>query len=125
MYNVIPNNARRTWCYYALLLYAHTQHLSCSWVKDLDLRMQEKNVLQENGMLSDRHMTAANQLLRSQYPSILSLQSTLLGQTKFRTVTQAASTSEGLYLVYNFMLCVYMYNYTLYIYYIREGGSQD
>ena len=37
----------------ALLLYADTQHLSSCWVKDLDLRMQDKIVLQENSMLSE------------------------------------------------------------------------
>ena len=48
-----------------------------AWVKDLDLRTGDKDVvLAESGMLSDRHMYAAHKLMRMQFPNIKGCYST-------------------------------------------------
>ena len=53
------------------------------WVKDLDLRQIDKNVIAaKTGMLTDRHMYAAHKLLHQQFPDIEGCHSTLLAQTK-------------------------------------------
>ena len=49
----------------------HIRQNSSYWVKDLDLRTGDKDViLAESGMLSDRHMYAAHKLMRMQFPNI-------------------------------------------------------
>ena len=54
--------------------------LSPYWVRNLDLRDDDKVAIVENGMLSDRHMYAANKLMASQFPDIDGFHSTLLAQ---------------------------------------------
>ena len=50
------------------------------WMRYLDLNMRDKLVLEENGMLTDKHMYAAIKLLSRQFPELQGLQSTLLPQ---------------------------------------------
>jgi hypothetical protein len=50
------------------------------WLKPLNLNMRDKLVLEENGMLTDKHMYAAIKLLTRQFPELEGLQSTLLPQ---------------------------------------------
>ena len=49
----------------------------------LNLNMNDKVVLESlDGMLTDKHMDAVSELLSSQYPRLLGLQSSLLSQSK-------------------------------------------
>ena len=50
------------------------------WVPELDLRFLDKDVLEKDGLLSDRHMSAAQKLLKSQFPGLQGFQSTLFSQ---------------------------------------------
>lgn len=52
--------------------------------------MRDKRELQQGRMLSDKHMYAAHQLLRRQFPWVSGLQDTCLSQTTFQPVS-----SEG------------------------------
>ena len=53
------------------------------WVPELNLTMREKIVLESpDGMLTDKHVDAANHLLRSQFPHLQSLQSSLMSQSR-------------------------------------------
>ena len=52
------------------------------WVKDLDLRQIDKNVIAgKTGMLTDRPKYAAHKLLHQQFPDIEGCHSTLLAQS--------------------------------------------
>ena len=42
---------------------------------------EEKRIIKEGGWLNDKHIQAANILLRKQFPSIAGLQNPVLGQT--------------------------------------------
>ena len=42
---------------------------------------EEKRIIKEGGWLNDKHIEAANILLRKQFPSVVGLQSRVLGQT--------------------------------------------
>ena len=54
------------------------------WLRDLDLRYRDKAAVRANGgMLCDRHMHAANQLLSQQYPHLQGLHSTLFQSKEF------------------------------------------
>ena len=72
----------------------HIRQNSSYWVKDLDLRTGDKDVvLAESGMLSDRHMYAAHKLMRMQFPNIEGCYSTLLVQKmSFPAVTSSEAT---------------------------------
>jgi len=50
------------------------------WLESLQLRLNEKIILEENGLLTDRHMFAGNLLLRKQFPNLQGLQDTLFSQ---------------------------------------------
>ena len=50
------------------------------WIRALDLRILDKAVIENAGMLCDRHMFAANKLLSSQFPAMQGMQNTLLSQ---------------------------------------------
>ena len=53
------------------------------WVPELNLTLKEKLVLESpDGMLTDKHMDAANRLLRSQFPHLQGLQSSLISQSR-------------------------------------------
>ncbi len=57
------------------------QHRADMWVKDLDLRHIDKDVIAaKTGMLSDKHMYAAHKLLRLQFPHLEGCYTTLLVQ---------------------------------------------
>ena len=51
------------------------------WVKELDLKQFDRDVIETGGMLSDRHMYAVHKMLAAQFPQLQGLQSTLLPQT--------------------------------------------
>ncbi len=72
----------------------HIRQNSSYWVKDLDLRTGDKDViLAESGLLSDRHMHAAHKLMRMQFPNIEGCYSTLLVQKmSFHAVTNSEAT---------------------------------
>ena len=72
----------------------HIRQNSSYWVKDLDLRTGDKDVvLAESGMLSDCHMYAAHKLMRMQFPNIEGCYSTLLIQKmSFPAVTSSEAT---------------------------------
>lgn len=59
------------------------------WIKDLDLRQFDKDVIAAKaGMLSDRHIYAAHKLLHIQFPKFEGFHSTLLIQHQcFPSVT--------------------------------------
>ena len=50
------------------------------WAPELDLRFLDKDVLEKDGLLSDRHMFAAHKLLKSQFPGLQGFQSTIFSQ---------------------------------------------
>ena len=53
------------------------------WVKELDLNIRDKAVLEEGGMPSDKHMYATNQLLQKDLiPTPTCVQGPLLAQTE-------------------------------------------
>ena len=52
------------------------------WVKDLDLNLSDKKILMSGKYLSDKHMQAANLLLKKEFPHLQGLQTTLLSQTE-------------------------------------------
>ncbi len=52
------------------------------WIPHLDLRYRDRGVV-KRGLLCDRHMYAAHELLRYQFPHLHGLQSTLLSQREF------------------------------------------
>ena len=52
------------------------------WVPELDLRFLDKDILEKDGLLSDRHMSAAQKLLKSQFPGVQGFQSTLFSQNQ-------------------------------------------
>ena len=54
--------------------------LPLQWVHSLDLKSNDRIVIQKNGLLNDKHMHAVHKLLRKQFPHINGLQSTLLSQ---------------------------------------------
>lgn len=66
----------------------YRQDMECIWKKSLDLTIREKVILTK-GMLSDRHMHAANKPIAAQFPHIQSLQSTLLSQTSFTPIEES------------------------------------
>ncbi len=66
------------------ILYMQT-YMDHLWKVNLDLRVRDKVVLRK-GILCDRHMYAANQLLAVQFPGAQGLQSTLLSQTSFTSI---------------------------------------
>ncbi|XP_064383224.1 uncharacterized protein LOC135348618 isoform X3 [Halichondria panicea] len=78
-----------------------TRKNSSYWVKDLDLRTGDKDVvLAESGMLSDRHMYAAHKLMRMQFPNIEGCYSTLLVQKmSFPAVTSSEATAVQIFFV--------------------------
>ena len=52
------------------------------WVPSLSLNLYDKDVIESTeGLLSDKHMLAANEIFANQFPSLQGLQSTLLGQS--------------------------------------------
>ena len=57
-------------------------------MKSLQLRLKEKVIVEENGLLTDRHMYAGNGLLHKQFPDLQGLQNTLYSQMteKFKYV---------------------------------------
>ena len=64
-------------------------------MKELDLSVIEKVILEKGGMLTDRHMSAAHQMLGSQFPDLQGLQSPLRSQTgDFLPVVESA---EGMW----------------------------
>ena len=62
------------------------------WVKDLDLKLSDRTIIEKGGKLSDRHMYAAHKLLGRTFPSLGGLQSTLLSESG---AFQPVSGSEG------------------------------
>jgi hypothetical protein len=62
---------------------------SSMWVKSLQLRIFDKSVLEENGLLTDRHIMAGHKLLSQQFPTLQGLQNTLYSQEvkKFKPVS--------------------------------------
>ncbi|XP_064383396.1 uncharacterized protein LOC135332020 [Halichondria panicea] len=78
-----------------------TRKNSSYWVKDLDLRTGDKDVvLAESGMLSDCHMYAAHKLMRMQFPNIEGCYSTLLIQKmSFPAVTSSEATAVQIFFV--------------------------
>jgi len=63
------------------------------WVPQLDLRYLDRDVILKGGKLCDQHMYAAHKLLGIHFPSLGSLQSTLLSQTQFEPISE--SVKEG------------------------------
>ena len=60
---------------------------SSFWIRDLDLRDDDKVILEDGCDLNDRHMLAAHKILAKMFPSLEGLQSTLLAQNgSFRPV---------------------------------------
>lgn len=55
-----------------------------SWIKNLVLTHEDKDVLEKGKRLSDAHIHAVNRLLRKQYPAQNGLQSTLHLQAKLQ-----------------------------------------
>ena len=55
-------------------------HQASYWNRNLDMRIADRIYLLENGMLSDRHMYAVNELMAKQFPLLQGLHSTLLAQ---------------------------------------------
>ena len=51
------------------------------WIPDLRLKMMDKVILIDGGMLCDRHVEAAHKLLADRFPHVDGLQSPLLSQT--------------------------------------------
>ena len=49
------------------------------WVKDLLLTVEDKEILESGRWLNDKHISAAQQLLRKQYPFVSGLQNPILG----------------------------------------------
>ena len=49
-------------------------------MESLQLRLKKKLILEENGLLTDRHMFAGNVLLCKQFPNLQGLQDTLYSQ---------------------------------------------
>ena len=67
------------------------------WKESLDLRHQEKMIVRK-GLLTDRHMTAANLLLSKQFPHLQGLQNTILSQTQFSPIQESGGfIAEGIY----------------------------
>lgn len=46
----------------------------------LSLRQVDKTILEEDGLLTDRHMFAGHRLLKQQFPKLQGLQDTLFSQ---------------------------------------------
>ncbi|CAB4013633.1 Hypothetical predicted protein [Paramuricea clavata] len=53
------------------------------WIKELSLKNEDKTILKSQRMLNDRHMNAAQKLLKKKFPHISGLQDTILSQTSF------------------------------------------
>ena len=66
---------------------------------NLDLKNHDRFVIEEGGLLNDRHMHAAHQLLRKQFPLLNGLQSTLLIQSN--GFSPVASNGRNLYTTAN------------------------
>ncbi len=71
--------------------YDLTQSDHVVWIKDLDLKQVDKEIIvAKEGMLSDRHIYAAHKLLRMQFPKFEGFYSTLLIQRQcFPAVTSS------------------------------------
>ena len=68
---------------------------SNGWVKDLCLSAEDKEILESGSWLSDCHISAAQYLLKKQYPHIDSLQNPLLGSRLMFSVMP----SEGIQII--------------------------
>ena len=51
------------------------------WLPELDFNFQDKIIIEEKGMLSDKHMLAVSKLLKVQFPHMQGLHTTLLSQS--------------------------------------------
>lgn len=56
------------------------QESNSFWVKELSLTYDDRDALEDNEMLTDKHMQAVHTLLAKQFPHLDSLQSPLLVQ---------------------------------------------
>lgn len=68
------------------------------WLERLDLNHYDKEVIEEGGFLSDRHMYATHKLLKKQFPDLNGLQSTLLNQTAGFTPVSANGKTYHLFI---------------------------
>ena len=50
------------------------------WMKSLLLRRKEKNILEKNGLLTDRHMFGGHKLLKEAFPDLDGFQDTIFSQ---------------------------------------------
>ncbi|XP_066292910.1 uncharacterized protein [Branchiostoma lanceolatum] len=53
------------------------------WIPDLKLTAEDKAILQSDDMLTDKHIHAAQMLLRRQYPGLAGLQDTAVGASSY------------------------------------------
>ncbi|CAH1250637.1 PKD1L3 [Branchiostoma lanceolatum] len=53
------------------------------WIPDLKLTAEDKTILQSDDMLTDKHIHAAQMLLRRQYPGLAGLQDTVVGASAY------------------------------------------
>ena len=51
------------------------------WIRDLDLRDEDKVILDDGSDLNDKHMLAALKILMEMFPSLEGLQPTILSQS--------------------------------------------
>ena len=71
------------------------------WLKNLDLRLFDKQVLSATGgMLSDKHMHAAHELLSMQFLNFEGCHNTLLAQLKaFPSVTNNQGPGKAMFML--------------------------
>ena len=63
------------------------------WVKDLDLKLDDKNIIQDNKMLTGKHIYAAQKLLRFDFPEIIQ-QTTSLSNEHFYELVKNLKTNK-------------------------------
>ena len=64
-----------------IILFKRVQLSMKYWVKNLDLKLSDRTIIEKGGKFSDCHMYAAHELLRRTFPNLGVLQSTLLSET--------------------------------------------
>ena len=62
--------------------------------RDIKLTKAEVNVVKNGRMLTDRHITVANQMLRKQFPDMRGLKSPVMGQSLCFPVTELPFVQE-------------------------------
>ena len=80
--------------YIIIIVHAQTRYAGSLWIPDLDLRYRDRAVV-KRGKLYDKHMYAAHEVLRYQFPHLHGLQSTLLTQKEFKAIQCHDSVVRG------------------------------